>query len=676
MFLHKPVKSLFLPFAAGLALLTSCVTDSYPDEELIPGNGEPSVSLTSYHVDFLITMGTTEATGRAGTMYDDANQAGDGDFVKGDANEHNIGSAFALLFKDDRFHSYSLLTLTPVNSDGQGHQNIEYYARANFNANPDDCPDRCIILINASFLLDEIQGWNTTMTLTNAINMIWKEADEPRLLGFDKGAYEGYFTMANSTYIKDGRIEPAVAIGPTNIMEGDKDFDESKVVHVPVERMVAKVSFRIVEEDVVIREDGSVEFPVGDAIYCTRIDDNSGAPVLVQCKWRPIVTSWNMNGLERESKFIKEIDMSVPFAGWSDWNDPSNFRSYWAVDQNYSSGYYPEQYRKAVDVTLNDFSKQPSTLKYYSYNELDYRTPDNKVFINKSVYVPENTYDASKLNLGERVHKLAGTHLIICADLELDYGEGFKKQEYFRDIHGVFYGIDKECFWTLVGRFNNTLLSQTSMKYKLFEWDNPETELTPKTTYEALTTGQRFQLCYNGEPITYEMVMRSDFPKIMFIPATIKGGDGKLIPWIPGMTIEDASGKKLRIYTKIVQNLNPEDPNYGDLVYENEVLEKNYVRETTDNDVKSLLLEWVGAVDRYDMGRMYYAAPAKISDGIHGVVRNGWYQYNLSGIKNVGTSVDDPDQPIIPDEVKTNDQLNLTIDIIGWHKFEFTAPLL
>ena len=107
------------------------------------------------------------------------------------------------------------------------------------------------------------------------------------------------------------------------------------------------------------------------------------------------------------------------------------------------------------------------------------------------------------------------------------------------------------------------------------------------------------------------------------------------------------------------------------------------------NIVKSLLYEWLGALDHFSDGKMYYSAPVlhngagksekernKYVLGDYGVVRNNWYKFNLSTITGMGTSVDNPGDPIVPNRVDINDVINVKISILDWCLQGTDAPIL
>ena len=97
-----------------------------------------------------------------------------------------------------------------------------------------------------------------------------------------------------------------------------------------------------------------------------------------------------------------------------------------------------------------------------------------------------------------------------------------------------------------------------------------------------------------------------------------------------------------------------------------------------NNHRKSLIYEWLGVADHFKGGAMYYAAPIENVKGDiyknYGVVRNTFYQFILNDITQLGTSVDNPEEAIVPNTVTKGIQLNFDINILGWDVFEATVP--
>lgn len=397
--------------------------------------------------------------------------------------------------------------------------------------------------------------------------------------------------------------------------------------------------------------------------------------------------------------------------------DPRFYTSYpWQFRRSVNNGVSFDYYDKHIDATNGNLNG--NYLWNYSFTDL------NNSKFDKLIYVPENTYDAEEVRMwghDNRENVLAGTHLIIGAELLTDLdGDGiYEPNELWRDRTGVYYSDSTFCFWSLVRSFNLALQSHVYMDYTRFKWKEDDgIDIAPRS---ALTMsgnflreldefdkkegenwngykehqGSKYYLCFNDDKYSdadskkrtqideYSVV--KSYEGNLFRPAIVTGGDGQVLPWPDPsndycMTIRGEDGSPLDIYESIsIEYSEDRDNGQGGMRIVTGVRAKTQVDA---RDIKSMLYEWTGAVDHFKDGKMYYAAPAELTGAggaasIYGVVRNGWYKYKLSDIQVIGTSVDNVDEPIVPNKVITHDQLNITVDIIDWHNFlNIVAPVL
>lgn len=430
-------------------------------------------------------------------------------------------------------------------------------------------------------------------------------------------------------------------------------------------------------------------------------------PVVELRKWKAEVLGWGMNALEKQSYLYKNIK-NQPYFGWNVHSNPNyDYRSYWAEDPDYS-GEYPWQNRMAVNRKLNWYDNSDENwhnlLQNYPWNsEQLNNTPGNGNVKSSVVYTPENTYDLSDENLTNgldgRRDLLAGTHLIVKSRLWVDNGKKENKYEVheklYRDRMGVCYTSARDCLWGLVRVFNHSLLSQTTMKYRYYNWSVPYASTEEPKAYYAVPTISYddkakdadgnfkpyfYKLYYNGKEMTYSYIMdknnlSDDDCEALLADATIKDGDGKRILNMTKFSIEKKGpdgDSKLPLYSDYQIGYDDEKhvPHDNSKYYLSEKTEQQSV-----NDVQSLLFEWVGAVDYFKDGMMYYHAPIMIANEVYGAVRNAWYKYTVEGIDNVGIPVHDETQPIVPNWDDSSNQMSIKIDILDWHKFEFDIPV-
>ena len=646
-------------------------------------------------------------------------------------------------------------------------------------------PSQCLLVLNgpeADKLKQNIKDKKEGFTTKEGIlGQIWNWDDKnPEKIGRTK---EGYFTMTNSVYVdKEGNLCNAAIIDKEKHIKPIEELAEIKpedMLRIRVERMAAKFTFTNEHRLDVDNPDKHYPEERKDLLFYPTIDHDldpliffegisgDGSIIYVATHhWRIRVMGWGINALETENHLFKQVDNlsnTKASGGYFDnWNDPLYYRSYWSKDPHYDDKdntkdgkplIYPWQYRDAVDrgsvsgfhyynntPYFNDTDPGYSSLKNYSYdyfvNQTYPKKEDSEEIIdnfNRVVYAPENTYGNLTQNLDSRINLLAGTHLIVCAQLEVnlnDDGETYVVQDWYRDRSGIFYKSERDCFVSFAHSFNQLLRSQESMKYPLYDWSHGGYKFDIKDWIakpnkgDDVKGGMKYMLYNDGYYKVYftdsflaKLVDDKEKPQGYMTPeqftttfgqmkaANILYGDGKLLPWF-----EDANNNLLlKIKTcSVSENGTPVGGSDDLYIYEKDDDSKQasngLVEEivpgkersaeydgpnATDDDIKSLLYDWVGPVDHFNQGKMYYAAPvlhngankpekdrSQKTLGDYGVVRNNWYQFNLKDIINIGTPVSAPDEPIVPNNVNIDDVINFTVKIIDWHSFQWDVPVL
>ena len=634
---YKRVITLFLQSLAAALILSACSKDTA--DVTVPAQ-EPPVENT-YCISFAIR-----------SVYDAPGSRASGDFADGtdDNLEHAIGTNgnFAFFFDgDEKLFTVSLLSMTSGHEE-PAEDNIEARYWTRFNAVDDRLPEYCLVVLNGQSLYDGLsQLPEGEHSIDDILGLIWSEAANPYNIGRSDN---GLFTMTNSVYVdENGELQAAVKVEEHHIQKVEP-YDPDRALTVYVERMVSKFSFIVSPE---ANTNDGVTFTAekeNDRVLSLFTGIENGRPVYEHIPWRVRITGWSINALETGTRLFKKINTGANY--FSGWNDAANYRSYWSEDPHYS-GTYPSQYRKAVNSGLAYYEKiageGANVLLNYSYDDL------NDGNIGKVVYTPENTYDTdwAEDTFGQRAHSIAGTHLIICAELETDIdGSGtFRATDLYRDRFGTYYKTEKDCFKMLAWTLNGAAGSQKQMPFTRYEWNG--TDGGDGTRLTSDTSGESALYLYDRE-LTDAVIESQTGP--LTIPAEIKDGDGKRMLWTDGLNMRN-DGAVLNIYD-----------NAG-----------GTARKADDDDIKSLILEWFGAVDHFSDGKMYYHSPVQnplrgSASAPYGVVRNNWYQFTLNKINSVGTSVDMPQDPIVANTIRTFDQLSVSIDIFGWHEFTATVP--
>lgn len=681
--------------------------------------------MRTYSVYFKFqTNDNSLASRSSGELVDDEKLSAEFKIMNGEEDN------FAIIFDNNGYYDvYPMKLQTATVLNGHTHTiDAVYGVKLSVDAEKKIGTYSCLVVLNAPELYKELKKLKENAEkgetpMSEILSMVWNNADDPRRIGrYEEEGHDTYFTMTSSVYFdKDGSQQVEVKISDDNIIETSDTAEtiRKKIITVHVERMVAKFSFGLPEGDQTIfypndADDTQEDFPGGSGIMNTDIVmfdgfAEDGSLKYAPTRWRIKITGWGINALEQSETFFKQINKSDGYlSGWN-WNDAENYRSYWSVDQNYDEPeVYPWQYRWAMDSPKIIYYKEKekgNVLRNYSFNELSLGG-DN---FGTVLYTPENTFNwatvKDKSVLNGRDELLACSHLLLGAELQIKDEASAKadgatvengyvgNHDWYRDRSGFYYRSEQECFAALVHAFNRTLESQDVMEFIPYDWERGDTitvELPAgldkkeysTTSLVANTSGGYSIYYYDGhdyKPLTKDVIL-ANYEGPM-AKATLKGGDAKRLPWIEDaidngwLTIRNGDKELLTFHYR--HSL----PN-GDVEASQEIVADKDKDHYVDY-VKSLLYEWLGAVDHFCNGKMYY--PRGIDNplskteeesmpGRYGVVRNNWYRFILSDVNSMGIPVDDPDQPIIPERVESRDQINLSIKILDWHEFNTSIP--
>ena len=707
-------KRLLLCFAQTLLTvfaLVSCIADKFDGDN--GGEQRPKADNGIIYVKLFTSDGTRADSGDL--MPDDGTGHDSGDLVNGSDAEHAIGmnGNYIILFdEEEKFFGVSPLTLT---TDDQfphdGHQREKVYgARIRADEETEMWPSWCLVVLNGEPMYSSLLSEENLKDKSIAeVQQLFQSAadDDPYTIG----RYNDYFVMTNAVCQIDGEVRTAVEI-PEDLIQQGAIIDESKILYIHVERMVAKFDFRIeYNEDLQPFEERLAIYRPSKSADVVLFDgfEADGSPKYVAKRWQIEVTGWGINALEKESYLFKQIKEGNYFSGW---NDAANYRTYWSEDRTYTDARYPWQYRSpgyesAANVPYYSAAGADAAgvtmLKNYAFNapETNLEKKDDaetaQLHFDRVIYAPESTYKAEAVadKHDDRDEMLAATHLLVGAELQIEMDRINDPDQYtttnlYRERSGFFYLTERDCFAAQIHAFNQLLNSQRSMNYVYYKWDKSindnsnnrdETAAKPAEIETSPSYGNNpvFHLYweYNGryEELNdqfFNVVCRTqaDFESLFGSLAIgeLPGGDGQRLPWPTKGTlhIRNSNRTPVDIYTR-------------DIETEGEAIHHERLRPANENDVKSLLYEWIGAIDHFNNGRMYYACgieqaagAAVNTTGRYGVVRNNWYQFNLKSISGLGVPVDDPDQVIVPDRAGPSDQINVSVTILDWHFEERT----
>ena len=751
-------------------VLTSCINDDFVDADC--SASEDRAVYLSINVKSDSDIALTRADNEP--KVPDANGMLDGDWP-----EHLTTDHIAIFFNENAAGDgpgslYGMTTLglpathEDIGDDNPNKKEANYIAvfrvtkedKEKYEANPSLLPKYCLVILNGGRIKEQVERYKNDpdADYDKIVKEIWESDDQPERIGFND---KGYFTMTNSVYVKDGKVHAAQEFSPLKFYRTPDDAKRDPIT-IYVERMVAKFTFEIKNDETTRSADGIIIEPknskgetAAPLVFFDQFESNE--TLYKAWPWRVNITGWGINAQEQNSYFFKNINPDATY--FDSWNDSDNFRSYWCEDSHYDYGKdgnesqawtYPLQYRKAIDYKtskeLEHYGEEnyQNILKNYSYNQFVGGTKDE-------VYAPENTYDPSLYNtkdteeyLDDRTSLLAGTHLLVCAEVQIDKGDGqgyVTPEHIYRDRQGIYYESKEQFFKMFVHAINSLFESQRTMDFTLYDWDNgglikKEVEIedgdgtkTKKKVYEFTAKPVNQNETDNTDKVIYklyyhdpdnnieyqeltdeyidELIANGKFDDMIeMIPATIEYGDGRVLPWLKNNKLvicaNDKDHSGLRIYTRDeivdLEGTTGKDgsPQIGyDIIYGVDVTDDYLEGEDYNNCIRSLLCEWFGPIDHFNGGKMYYASPishkvksvsnAVNSDnaeteevlGAYGVVRNCWYKFTLNGINMIGTPVDNPEEPIVPEQINIKDVINTKVEFefIPWHEEETVAPL-
>lgn len=449
------------------------------------------------------------------------------------------------------------------------------------------------------------------------------------------------------------------------------------------------------------------------------------AVVFHEADWKVNLLGWGLNGKAKEEYAFKTINYT-PFSmgyydGWTN-NEYNRIRNFWAEGVYYNKVDRPDQYRSALDETLDSFDPENPdnkdkeySLNYFKFEDLSKRMP--------YYYSPEHTWDPSEIfeaiSLGtsdplkyaivSKDYLRASTHVIVTAQLLINGLEGKEENDKFSNpiikedgkvesstkyyMNGLFW--TKEAYINYVADFMGRKLESTNNYDGILgtegfcpvEYFKPAKESTNITSFYVKVQDEN----KNDEYIPLYNTERVNVTECFeLVDAQIKGGDGWIMP-VP--TLDEYDDSKTILYVK-VENAEEDGSDSTD---EPEVSEPSDIEEGDSTkkepkyDYRQITLgeyyvmlyankEFMGRC--YTNGYMYYPIAIQhnidsntfrrstletLSTGDFGSVRNHWYGIKITGINSVGCPVHDINQEIIPNPEPELPGLEVEVDIIDWH---------
>lgn len=238
--------------------------------------------------------------------------ATDEDFVQGSEAEDAAEKATFVLL-DNNNDVVSVLADQPLNP---------WKGLGNYNPNVENV-STAVLVVKAEKSQPAVNGILAILNAPSGLN-IAKEGDNMKttLAGIKKiaGSYgtsgdKGSFIMTNSVYVKDKDNEIKIAADvSTAQFAKTEDAAKNNPVDIYVERVVAKITTSAVD----ITSQGT--FNQGASVEI----NGETTSLTIEIKGIQIANS------AQQSNLFKNVDGFQTTAPWNGWNDPSNYRSYWA----------------------------------------------------------------------------------------------------------------------------------------------------------------------------------------------------------------------------------------------------------------------------------------------------------------------------------------------------------
>ena len=322
------------------------------------------------------------------------------EFAEGTADENNVSSVNFFFFRND-----GTLTHHADENDLSWHTstgNVEKIADATVvlqGLNDKTYPNSVIVLLNApSSLITELSKSTTTENVKTFDCNLQSFSDKV-IYAIQNG---NDFIMTNSTFLpektadgKDVNVLSTVETKTTYagtvvtpqdfVLESDDaELSDANTVNIYVERLAAKVSVSASGEIT----DNKAE--IGS--FTIRSIGQDGKEVKTAKTLYAQIQGWGLNATTKSTNLIKKIDTNWDFPDvvvsgdihpeinqYFDWNDAANYRSYWGKSTNYGleTAKYPASFANAIAADGSNVVQgtdktdaNTATLNYIAYNEL------------------------------------------------------------------------------------------------------------------------------------------------------------------------------------------------------------------------------------------------------------------------------------------------------------------
>ncbi len=466
-------------------------------------------------------------------------------------------------------------------------------------------------------------------------------------------------------------VDVSAALAATALEKDDAEDDTHYVYR--LEETIAGLAN---EDDQIVQEGNGTEVEATDHLYVEFL-------------------GWALNGTARNSNIVKNITGFVDASGqaeaiesiWaaSEWNDATNFRSYWGKSYNYGIEHeYPTSNSTGnVDADENGTGTQDPLDEYLKYTSL---LNVNTIGDATNNIAPDYEYCAENTNTTDILidkRSSAITNALVKARIWMDgvdaNGDSIITTGDIVRFEGELFTADY-----FIDYINRRVTEDVALYRNLYYASVPAGGLP---TFDE---GTGYTLAELEEYGISELSAASDEGWLTLENA----GNGSVKVELDEDAMEASVGATGYLwFERVVATEASDTYAAGDTVYYAVNMLDGDTEAQLEADIRSAIdsyntdYEMIGYVD----GLMYYSIPIehlnndyqypdaqeiKLFEGNYGIVRNHWYQISLASLSNVGKGIWDEEEVIIPDPTEPQSYyVEADIQLLSWKMVQQSADL-
>ncbi len=382
---------------------------------------------------------------------------------------------------------------------------------------------------------------------------------------------------------------------------------------------------------------------------------------------------WALNGTARSSNIVKDITglnvEGIETAAWpasdytfTNWNDATNYRSYWGKSFNYGITHtYPTSNSTGNTDADEDTTPLDEYLRYTSL--LDANLHAMGLVNEDPEYCAENT-NTPEILLNKRSSGI--TNALVKAQIWTEDEEGTLVSGNIIRFEGMLFteAAFEEYIAQRVGQDTNL---------DLYHWSSNE------DANGDLLQPMNFEGEYTLEELAAAGVQTDTWTSLSFDMLQLEDeGNGSLYIELDDVTFDESS---TLFWYQAGTNA------AGEALYS--IVAATDIEEafaTARTELETLNADTYD-INGYNEGLMYYAIPIEhlnntypayeepmpadevlIAEGNYGVVRNHWYQLSINSLANVGKGIWNEEEVIIPDPTDPiSYYIEASINILSWN---------